>query len=282
MIFQSPGPFFIKLGFISIRWYGILIALGFVAAAFMIHRLAKKWGMDTEKVINLALISFMGGVLGGRLYFVALNWSSFWQQPWEILAMWHGGMSIHGGIIGGFATAAIYSYFSKLPIVRSFDLGACVTPLAQSIGRWGNFFNSEAYGRPVPDDFPVKLFIPREYRDIQYFNHDYFHPTFLYESIWNLAVFLFLYFFAAKRLNKFRGLLFLLYIDLYSLGRLMIEPIRVDSIMAGSVPVPIIASVAGLVGSSVLALALIWFYRTKGKHLVSSAESANAQTDSSF
>jgi len=264
MIFQSPGAFFINLSFLQIRWYGIMIAFGFVLAAIMAHRLAKRWRIDTEQVTNLCLISFIGGIIGGRLYFVALNWSAFFVQPWEILAMWHGGMSIHGGIIGGFLTAAIYSRFTKLKILRSLDLGGCVTPLAQAVGRWGNFFNSEAYGKPVPDDFPLKLFIPRENRGYEYFNHEYFHPTFLYESIWNLLIFLFLYNVASKKLYKYPGLTFLLYLDLYSLGRLLIEPLRVDSIMAGSIPVPIIASAASLVGSSILFLALLLYYKKKG------------------
>jgi phosphatidylglycerol:prolipoprotein diacylglycerol transferase len=264
MHFQSPGPFFINIGFVTIRWYGVLIALGFVCAAIMAHHLAKRWRLDAEQITNMCLISFIGGIIGGRLYFVALNWSSFWAQPSEIIAMWHGGMSIHGGIIGGFLTGGLYCHFTKLPVLRCMDLGGCALPLAQAIGRWGNFFNSEAFGRPVPDDFPLKLFIPRESRGYQYFNHEYFHPTFLYESIWNLLVFLFLYYVASKKLYKYPGLLFLLYIDLYSLGRLIIEPMRVDSIMAGSTPVPIIASAAGLVGSSVLFLALLAYYKRKG------------------
>lgn len=264
MIFQSPGAFLINFGFLQIRWYGVLIALGFVLAAIMVNRRAREWRLDLEQITNLCLISFIGGIIGGRLYFVALNWSSFWTQPQEIFAMWHGGMSIHGGIIGGFLTAAVYCCYAKLPALRCFDLGGCAIPLAQAVGRWGNFFNSEAFGKPVPNDFPLKLFIPRESKPYQYYSHDYFHPTFLYESIWNILIFLFLYYVAAKRLYKYPGLTFLLYIDLYSLGRLMIEPLRVDSIMAGDTPVPIIASVTGIVLSSVAFLALLFYYKKKG------------------
>ncbi len=244
-----------------IRWYGAVIALGFVVGSFFMLKRARQWKLDVEEITNLALIGFLGGIVGSRLYFVMLNWSSFWTQPQEIIAMWHGGMSIHGGIIGGFLTTVIYCRYAKLPVLRCLDMGACTIPLAQAIGRWGNFFNSEAFGRPVPENFPLKLLIPRESVPAEYFTHQYFHPTFLYESIWNLLTFLFLYYFAAKKLFRYPGLCFLLYLNLYSLGRLMIEPLRVDSIMAGALPVPIIASAATMVAASAVALAAIWFYK---------------------
>ncbi|MDZ4833053.1 MAG: prolipoprotein diacylglyceryl transferase [Candidatus Melainabacteria bacterium] len=243
-----------------IRWYGAIIALGFVVASYFVIQKAKRWQLDVEEVTNLALIGFLGGIIGGRLYFVMLNWSSFWAQPSEIIAMWHGGMSIHGGIIGGFLTTVLYCRYAKLPVLRCLDLGACGLPIAQAIGRWGNFFNSEAFGRPVPDDFPLKLRITENVPP-EYFTHQFFHPTFLYECAWNLSIFAFLYYFASKKLYRYPGLAFLLYLDLYSLGRLMIEPLRVDSIMAGALPVPIIASAATMVISSALALGLIWYYK---------------------
>jgi phosphatidylglycerol:prolipoprotein diacylglycerol transferase len=207
---------------------------------------------------------------------VALSWPYFLHRPSEILAIWNGGMSIHGGIIGGFLTAAIYSYYARLPALRIIDIGACVTPLAQAVGRWGNFFNSEAFGKPVPDDFPVKLLIDQDARPIQYFNHQYFHPTFLYEGIWNLFVFFFLYYVASKKLSSYPGTLFLLYLALYSIGRLLIEPIRTDSIMAGTIPVPIIASGVTLVGACLLFAGLLWRYkRASGKE----PEKADTDTD---
>ena len=261
MIFQSPGAIVVKLGALTIRWYGVLIALGFLLATAMAHKLAARWGLDHEKVTNGALISFLGGIVGGRLYFVALGWQYFVAHPWEIFATWNGGMSIHGGIIGGFLTGAIYCYFAKLPILRCMDLGGVVTPLAQAVGRWGNFFNSEAFGRPVSDDFPLKLFIPRDCRPMVYANHEYFHPTFLYESIWDLVLFLFLYFSASKKLVKYPGLTFLAYLSIYSIGRLLIEPLRVDSIMAGTWAVPIVASAVSLALSIIFSGVLLWYYK---------------------
>ena len=244
-----------------IRWYGLLIALGFVVASYFLIQKAKQWQLNLEEITNLALIGFLGGIIGGRLYFVMLNWSAFWAQPGEIIAMWHGGMSIHGGIIGGFLTTILYCRYAKLPVLRCLDLGACCIPMAQAIGRWGNFFNSEAFGRPVPDDFPIKLLVPRENIPTEYFTHQYFHPTFLYECVWNLLTFAFLYYFASKKLYRYPGLVFLLYLDLYSLGRLMIEPLRVDSIMAGALPVPIIASAATMVVASIAFLAAVFYYK---------------------
>jgi len=265
---------------ITVRWYGVMIALGFVAATYMAIRLAKRWELDEEQIVNGALISFMGGVLGARLYFVAISWDYFSHHPAEILATWLGGMSIHGGIIGGFLVAAIYCRYAKLPVLRCFDLGGTVIPLAQAIGRWGNFFNSEAFGKPVGNDFPLKLFIPKESRP--YFplsNYEYFHPTFLYECLWNLMIFCLLYFFISKKLAKYPGSTFAAYIALYSIGRLLIEPIRVDSIMAGSTPIPIIASAVSLVASVACLIGLRSFYKRKAQPQEAGKETASAEQD---
>ena len=263
MTFQSPGAILFTIGPLTIRWYGLLIALGFLVATSVVMKLSKRWNLDQEKIINAALIGFVSGVLGGRLYFVALSWPYFISHPAEILATWKGGLSIHGGIIGGFLATAIYCYYAKLPVLRCLDMGGCATVLAQAVGRWGNFFNSEAFGRPVGEDFPLKLFIPLENRPLPYFHHSYFHPTFLYESLWNVLTFLFLYYVVLPRMEKYPGATFCIYVALYNVGRLLIEPIRVDSIMAMGVPVPIVASAAGLALSLIAAMALISYHKRK-------------------
>lgn len=239
-----------------------MIALGFLCAAHFAGRLAKRWGLDSERIVNLALVAFLGGVVGARLYFVALNWQDYVHRPQDILATWLGGMSIHGGIIGGLVFGIMYAVVTKMGKIRSYaDVFGVVIPLGQAVGRWGNFFNSEAFGAPVPDGFPLALSIPREARPEKYLNVEFFHAAFLYESIWNLFVFLLLYFFIAERVRKYPGVCFLIYIALYSFGRLLIEPMRTDSIMAGQIPVPIIASAASIVG----ALALIPFVVHKAR-----------------
>ncbi len=263
MTFQSPGAILVALGPITIRWYGIIIAVGFLLGTIVASHLAKRWDVDREKMVNAALLSFVGGVLGARLYFVALSWPYFSLHPDEILATWKGGLSIHGGIIGGFLSGILYCHFAKLPVLRCIDIGACALALAQSVGRWGNFFNSEAFGKPVTPDFPLRLYIPVESRPLEFFHQSYFHPTFLYESLWNLLIFMILYFIVLKKLDRYPGVSCMVYIALYSIGRLLIEPMRTDSIMALGLPAPIIASAMSLILSIVGALLLVSYHNKK-------------------
>ncbi len=265
MIFGSPGAIFLQLGPLTIRWYGVMIALGALAAISCATVMAKRRGLDEQKLVNCALSSFVGAIIGARLYYVALTWSSFANNLFEIVATWHGGMSLHGGVIGAFLGCIIYCKVSKTKFWPFCDILTASVPLAQSIGRWGNFFNSEAFGRPVGDDFPLKLFIPEDRRPFQFHSSNYFHPTFLYESIWDLALFVLLYFFLANRLKNYDGMTFFVYLALYSVGRLLIEPMRTDSIMAGTIPFPIIASAVALI----IGLIGIIFVYLKNKKTVS-------------
>lgn len=259
--FQSPGAILCKLGPFTVRYYGAMIALGFLSATFFAVRLAHKWGLSSEKIINMALACFIGGIIGARLYFVALSWSYFSVHPEEIAAVWNGGLSIHGGIIFGVMTAIWYCRYDKLPFLKSTDLLTAVVPLGQSIGRWGNFFNSEAFGRPVTDSFPLKLYIAPEHRPDLLHNFNYFHPTFLYESIWDLWLFIVLYFFVADRLRKYPGMSSCVYLAGYSLGRVIVESIRIDSIMYFGMQVPLLVSGASLALALVGMLVLILKYR---------------------
>jgi phosphatidylglycerol:prolipoprotein diacylglycerol transferase len=261
MIFSAPNPIFLQLGPLTIRWYGVMIALGAAIAISCATEMAKRRGMDDQKLVNCALSSFIGAIAGARLYYVALSWHNYANDLLDIFATWHGGMSLHGGILGALIGCLIYCKISKSKFWPLCDVITTSVPLAQSIGRWGNFFNSEAFGRPVPENFPLKLFIPEDRRPLQYIGSNYFHPTFLYESIWDLALFLFLYFFLADKLKKYDGMTFFAYLGLYSIGRLLIEPLRTDSIMAGTIPFPIIASAVGLV----IGIIGIFFIYTKKK-----------------
>ena len=255
--FQSPGSILFQIGAVTVRWYGLMIALGFLAATYAAARLGKRWQLDGEKLVNAALVGFVGGVIGARLYFVALNWSTFGAHPEDIIATWKGGMSIHGGIIGGVAAGLLYVRMCKMPVLTCLDIGGVVIPLGQAIGRWGNFFNSEAFGKPVPPEFPLKLYIPAESRPQAYSNSDFFHPTFLYESLWDLMIFALLYFLLADKLRPYPGICFLIYLAIYSFGRMMIEMLRVDSIMLFGYPAPILASIVCLV-ASIIGIAVLF------------------------
>ena len=265
LVLQSPGSIICKIGPVTLRWYGMMFAIAFMTASYFASKLAKREGIDQEKLTNLTLICFIAGVLGARLYFVALNWTTpgtgFMYRPAEILATWEGGLSIHGGIIGGFIAFWLYTNKHKLPKARIADICTTVLPLGQAIGRWGNFFNSEAFGVPVPDGFPLAVFIPPHSRPARFQSASLFHATFLYEAIWDFGIFLLLYCYLNKKLRNYPGACAWVYIALYNIGRLMIEPLRTDSIMAGEIPVPIIASIVFLVVS----LCLIPYFIYKGK-----------------
>jgi phosphatidylglycerol:prolipoprotein diacylglycerol transferase len=190
--------------------------------------------------MNCLLLCFVGGIVGARLYFVFLKWNEFALHPVEILETWKGGLSIHGGIIGALVTGCIYCRLTNLSVLVCADILSIAAILGQSIGRWGNFFNNELFGYPVSSTFPLKLYIPPEYRPARFQHADYFHPTFLYESVWDLFVFLILYYLAPK-LKDTPGLIFMLYLLLYSTGRIFIESMRSDSIMYAGIQVPMIA-----------------------------------------
>lgn len=257
MIFESPGVILFQLGPITVRFYAVAIVLGFFVALTLSMRRAKQWELDTEELFNTGYWGFAGGIVGARLYYVALNLKAFLAQPWLIPAIWTGGMSIHGGILGGILAGFIYCKIRKIPFLNFADVLISTLPLAQAIGRWGNFFNSEAFGKPVSGDFPLKLFIPQERRPWEFKDQMYFQPTFLYESIFDLLLFFILYYGLAERFRKFPGVLACLYIAGYSIGRLIIEPMRTDSLLAFGIPAAILTSSVLLIFS--LALSALLF-----------------------
>src|SRR6266481_6355936 len=159
-MFHSPGAIALHVGPIAIRWYGVLMA---------------------------SELALLGGLVGARLYYVLFNLDYYGQFPGKIFALWEGGLAIHGGVIGGILVGGGYAWRRGLPVRQYLDIAAPSLALGQAIGRWGNFFNEEAFGRPT--DLPWKLFISPVHRPLQYAQSEYFHPTFLYESLWDLLVF---------------------------------------------------------------------------------------------
>lgn len=204
---------------IDIMWYGILIATGMVLAVLIALREAKRLGISEDDILNLAMIAIPCGLIGARAYYVIFNWSYYAGDISEILNFRGGGLAIHGGLIGGILAGLIYA---KVKNINFFKLADCVVlgiPLAQAIGRWGNFLNQEAHGGPT--DLPWGIMV----------DGIKVHPTFLYESIWDLGVFLFLFIFRKKQ--KYQGQILVDYIILYSIGRFFIEGLRTDSLMLG-------------------------------------------------
>lgn len=261
MVFQfaSPGPILIKLGPLTIRWYGLLIAIAVLIGVSLSQYLAKRRHINPELLGDLAIWLVIGAIPAARLYYVLFEWSEYAQHPERIIAIWQGGIAIHGAIIGGLLATLIFARLKKISFWQLTDLVAPSLILGQAIGRWGNFFNSEAFGSPT--NLPWKLYIPPQMRPPEFANFAYFHPTFLYESLWNLAVFgLLLTLFFRDLQGKQRlkaGSLFLVYLVTYSLGRVWIEGLRTDSLMLGPLRM---AQVVSLVAMSIGLAGLAWLY----------------------
>lgn len=185
--FTSPGPIIFELGPLAVRWYGLLIATAVLIGVTLSQYLAKRRHVNPDLLGDLVVWLVLAAIPGARLYYVLFEWEQYQQNPIDMIAIWKGGIAIHGAIIGGAIAALIFGRVNKISFWQLADLVAPSVILGQAIGRWGNFFNSEAFGSPT--DLPWKLYIPPERRPSELVNFDYFHPTFLYESLWNLMVF---------------------------------------------------------------------------------------------
>jgi phosphatidylglycerol:prolipoprotein diacylglycerol transferase len=231
---------------LSIRWYGVLMATAMGLGLWLSFREATRRGEQADELLKAAELAIIGALVGARLYYVLFNLDYYQSQPWwRIVAVWEGGLAIHGGLIGGLLVGGGYVWWRRLPLATYLDIVAPYLALGQAIGRWGNFFNEEAFGRPT--DLPWKLYVSEPHRPPQYVDVAHFHPTFLYESLWDLAVFAVLVVILRRRLESSRGALFLAYIGLYSLGRFWIEGLRTDSLMLGPFRVAQIVSLIGIV-----------------------------------
>lgn len=218
---------------IDIMWYGILMATGMILGVLLALKEAKRVGIDEDDVLNLALIAIPSGLLGARLYYVIFNWSYYSQNVSEILNFRGGGMAIHGALIGGILAGFIYTKIKGIYFFKMADAVMLGIPLAQAIGRWGNYINGEAHGGPT--DLPWGIMV----------DGMKVHPTFLYESIWDLGIFIFLWLF--RKNKKYEGQLAITYIILYSIGRFFIEGLRTDSLMIGPLRMAQVISLVAII-----------------------------------
>lgn len=260
--FQSPGPIIFEIGPIALRWYGLLIACAVLIGVFLAQKLAELRHIDPELVSDLALWLVVGAIPGARIYYVIFQWQEYAQNPQDIIAIWKGGIAIHGAIIGGLIATLIFTKIKGLSFWNLVDIFTPSLILGQAIGRWGNFFNSEAFGSPT--NVAWKLFIPPSRRPQDYLQFDYFHPTFLYESLWNIGVFILLitlFFWGLKQGDKFKkGTIFFTYLIAYSLGRVWIEALRMDSLMIGSLRM---AQLISILAIAIGVFGLFWIYILK-------------------
>ena len=247
--FQSPGEIaFSILGF-PVYFYGIILAVAIFVGVCMADFLYKKYYDKISYIFDFIPYMIVLGILGARLYYCAVNYSYYLAHPVEIFYIRQGGLSIHGMIIVGILSLYGFSKIYKMSFLKLADVFLCGTALAQSIGRWGNFFNSEAFG--MPTNLPWKLFIPVSHRPFEYINFEYFHPTFLYESILDFGIFLVLFFMFKKGVRE--GCIACLYLILYACVRIFVEQLRIDSVMdiAGfpvAQVVSVIMLIVGIVG----------------------------------
>jgi phosphatidylglycerol:prolipoprotein diacylglycerol transferase len=242
-MFKSPGDIALTIGSIDIYWYGIFMSLSILAGITVIFFTGKKYYKDIsfDTICDLSFELILAGIVFARLYYVVMDYKYFLKYPFEIPAVWNGGISIQGAIIGGIIIGYIYVKQYKLSFLRLADLFSFGLVTGQIIGRWGNFFNSEAFGYPT--QLPWKLYIPYSSRPLEYKAQEFFHPAFLYESLLNVGVLLILFLLLTKVKNRKDGLIFFSYIILYSVVRIIVETIRIDSVLSfGSIHVAHIAS----------------------------------------
>lgn len=232
MVFTSPGEIAFQIFNYQVRWYGVFMFLAIICGVLVMLKIAKKFYKEYNEdfLYDLAFILIILGIIGARLYYVLLDFRYYLKFPVEIFAIWQGGLSIHGAIIGALIGGGLFIKKKGYNFLTTADLCTFGLVTGQIIGRWGNFFNSEAFG--LPCNLPWKLYIPLESRPINYLLYEYFHPTFLYESLGSLMILIILLTLRYKSTKITSGTIFFLYLILYSFIRILTETIRIDSVLS--------------------------------------------------
>ena len=234
------------LGIFQIKWYSFLIFIGVITASFLIIKEAKSKKIDTDTIIDILFYGIIIGILGARIYYVLFNLNYYLSNPVEIIQIWNGGLAIHGGIIAGLIFLIIYSKKKKLNLLLLLDIAVVGLIIAQTIGRWGNFFNGEAYGRVVSLNFLKSLHLPKFIIDGMYIGGEYREPTFIYESIFSMICFVVLL--IVRRLKNIKtGQICGIYFIWYGIERFIIESFRSDSLMLGPLKIAQIVSILSLI-----------------------------------
>ncbi len=226
-----------------VAWYGILITCGMILAVLYALHICKFEGISSDDIVDFAFIVIVCGVLGARLYYVIFKWDSYvvtdaqnflmnvWETLKNVVAVWEGGLAIYGGIIAGILTALFFAGKRKIKFIKLLDILAPCVWIGQVIGRWGNFINMEAYGAETT--LPWRMGLLYSYLDNGVWDVEkYVHPTFLYESLWNLTALVLVLMFYKKK--KFDGQVCSFYFMWYGFGRMLIEGLRTDSLMLGN------------------------------------------------
>lgn len=237
----------------DIAWYGVIITVGIILAFLYVMSRTKIEGVKADDIYDYAIWCVISGIIGARIYYVLFKLEDF-HSFYDVIAIWNGGLAIYGAVIGGAAAALIVSAVKKIKPLKILDMLSPAVMIGQILGRWGNFFNAEAYGGET--DLPWRMGI--QFGGVG--NTYYYHPTFLYESLWNILGFLLINAFYKKK--KYNGQIFFMYIAWYGLGRAFIEGMRTDSLWIGPFR---ISQLVGIVCFLVGAVLLLVFAITK-KH----------------
>lgn len=268
----------------DIYWYGIFIGLGVILGVLLALHEAKRTGQNPDTYLDFIIYAMIIAIIGARLYYVIFSWDFYSQHPEKIFAIREGGLAIYGGIIGGVLTAIVYSHLKKKSFWVMADTMAPSLILGQMLGRWGNFFNKEAFGGFTDNLFAMRYQLSQVRASdvttdilqnlVTVNGVDYIqvHPTFLYESMWSLCVFIILL--ILQRKKKFDGQVCATYFFGYALGRVWIEGLRTDQLCIGNVPVSQALSAVLIIASVVL-----YFYCKKKAAAVPVTEGANAETE---
>lgn len=239
----NPSRVAFSIGEKEIYWYGIIIAVGFLLAVWYGLKRADQFGLTQDNIIDMLICAVPLAIVGARAYYCLFSWEQYREDPIRVLYVWEGGLAIYGGVIGAALGLFLYTKVKKVKTAAMLDIGGLGLLIGQSVGRWGNFINREAFGTET-DSFLRMGLTDAEGNTI------YVHPTFLYESAWNALGLLLLHFYSKKR--KFDGQIFLLYLGWYGLGRCMIEGLRTDSLYVGGTNLRISQLLAGICFVAVL------------------------------
>ena len=245
------NPIALQIGPFSIKWYSLMILLGVIAGIGLLLKEGKKYNYPKDFLFNLCFWAIIFGFIGARIYYVLFNFDIYINDPVSIFKIWEGGLAIHGGLIAGFITIYFYCKKYNVRLLKITDMAVPGILLAQSIGRWGNFFNMEAHGGAVLRSTLENLHLPEFIINGMNINGVYYHPTFFYESLWCLLGFIIFILLRHYKYLKVGSLTFS-YLCFYSVGRFVIEALRTDSLMIGGFKVAqvlsIILFIIGIIG----------------------------------
>ena len=275
-IYLENVPQYIYIGDFGIALYGIMIAIGMILGIVMAAHIAKKTGQNPDTYWDISIWLIVFALIGARIYYVIFFWEAYADNPMQIFNIRAGGLAIYGGVIAGIITAYVYCVIRKLYLPKVLDTVVYGLLVGQIIGRWGNFFNREVFGEYTDNLFAMRLPIDmvRE-RDItsdlaahiaEGTNYIQVHPTFLYESLWNLALLIFLLVYLKHR--RFKGQIFWMYIAGYGIGRAWIEYIRTDQLYVPGTTIPVNMVLAIVLAAAAIVIILYICHKRKGQPAV--------------